>query len=302
MLRETPNPISIQNQANYGLIKNVNLWPHLSLIHPWPAGLFIPSPRFTIQMPRQFPPRVLNMKSFSKFLTAPLLWLALWTQLSWAQDTQPASWGTKKVQVDRIGLTIPEFCSIEKVTTDELCTWPIAAAFAPDGSLVVAESVWNINAKETVQQQLDSRPHRIVRLRDSDSDGKFDQRQVIADSMSFPEGILCLGKDVYVTAPPQIWKLSDSDGDGVCEKREVWFDGTTLTGCANDLHGPWLGPDGWIYWAKAAFAAELLLYVVHGWLHLAGYDDLQPARKRLMRRAEARALRLLGPQTIFTLR
>lgn len=201
------------------------------------------------------------MKSFSKFLTAPLLWLALWTQFSWApigfaQDTQPASWGTRKVQVDRIGLTIPEFCSIEKVTTDELCTWPIAAAFAPDGSLVVAESVWNINAKETVQQQLDSRPHRIVRLRDSDSDGKFDQRQVIADSMSFPEGILCLGKDVYVTAPPQIWKLSDSDGDGVCEKREVWFDGTTLTGCANDLHGPWLGPDGWIYWAKAAFAEQ----------------------------------------------
>lgn len=54
--------------------------------------------------------------------------------------------------------------------------------------------------------------------------------------------------------------------------------------------------------AKAAFAAELLLYVVHGWLHLAGYDDLQPAKKRLMRRAEARALRLLGPQAIFTLR
>jgi probable rRNA maturation factor len=54
--------------------------------------------------------------------------------------------------------------------------------------------------------------------------------------------------------------------------------------------------------AKAAFAAELLLYVVHGWLHLAGYDDLQPRKKRLMRRAEARALRLLGPQQIFTLR
>jgi probable rRNA maturation factor len=41
------------------------------------------------------------------------------------------------------------------------------------------------------------------------------------------------------------------------------------------------------------FAAELTLYVVHGWLHLAGYDDLRPARKRRMRAAEARALRLL---------
>ena len=41
------------------------------------------------------------------------------------------------------------------------------------------------------------------------------------------------------------------------------------------------------------FAAELTLYVVHGWLHLAGYDDLVPAKKRAMRRAEARAMRLL---------
>jgi probable rRNA maturation factor len=41
------------------------------------------------------------------------------------------------------------------------------------------------------------------------------------------------------------------------------------------------------------FAAELTLYVVHGWLHLAGYDDLQPAKKRRMRAAEARAMKLL---------
>ena len=42
-----------------------------------------------------------------------------------------------------------------------------------------------------------------------------------------------------------------------------------------------------------AFSAELTLYLVHGWLHLAGYDDLVPAKKRVMRRAEARALELL---------
>ena len=42
------------------------------------------------------------------------------------------------------------------------------------------------------------------------------------------------------------------------------------------------------------FAHELTLYVVHGWLHLAGHDDLVPAKKRAMRRAEARAMRLLS--------
>lgn len=41
------------------------------------------------------------------------------------------------------------------------------------------------------------------------------------------------------------------------------------------------------------FATELTLYVVHGWLHLCGYDDLRPAKKRRMRAAEKRAMTLL---------
>jgi len=41
------------------------------------------------------------------------------------------------------------------------------------------------------------------------------------------------------------------------------------------------------------FSAELTLYLVHGWLHLAGHDDRRPAAKRRMRAAEARAMALL---------
>jgi probable rRNA maturation factor len=44
---------------------------------------------------------------------------------------------------------------------------------------------------------------------------------------------------------------------------------------------------------KPDYSGELTLYLVHGWLHLAGYDDLQPQKKRTMRGAEARALKLL---------
>jgi probable rRNA maturation factor len=56
---------------------------------------------------------------------------------------------------------------------------------------------------------------------------------------------------------------------------------------------------------RGKFSRELLLYVIHGWLHLAGYDDLHPAKKRRMRAAEVRALRLLdaaGLCDIFSLR
>lgn len=44
---------------------------------------------------------------------------------------------------------------------------------------------------------------------------------------------------------------------------------------------------------RGDFVTELTLYLVHGWLHLAGHDDLVPAKKRRMRAAERRALALL---------
>ena len=42
---------------------------------------------------------------------------------------------------------------------------------------------------------------------------------------------------------------------------------------------------------------ELLLYVVHGTLHLCGHDDHEPADIARMRAAEARVLRVLGLET-----
>jgi probable rRNA maturation factor len=56
--------------------------------------------------------------------------------------------------------------------------------------------------------------------------------------------------------------------------------------------------------SRAALSREITLYVVHGWLHLAGYDDLRPAKKRAMRRAESRAMGILlraGPLPSFKL-
>jgi len=41
------------------------------------------------------------------------------------------------------------------------------------------------------------------------------------------------------------------------------------------------------------FSRELSLYLIHGWLHLAGYDDRSEAERTQMRAAEKDALDLL---------
>ena len=92
--------------------------------------------------------------------------------------------------------------------------------------------------------------------RTRDGDGTYEIRTIFADHMMFPEGTMWHDGSLYVSAPPSIWKLTDTNGDGVADQRVEWFQGKTLTGCANDLHGPYLGPDGWIYWCKGAFAVR----------------------------------------------
>jgi putative membrane-bound dehydrogenase-like protein len=148
--------------------------------------------------------------------------------------------------------TVPDGFEIEVVAGPPLVNRPITGAFDEQGRLYVADSS---GSNDPVKKQLAERPHRILRLEDTDGDGRFDRHTVFADKMMFPEGTMWLDGSLYVSAPPTIWKLTDTNGDGVADRREEWLT-RTLTGCANDLHGPYAGPDGWIYWCKGAFAQQ----------------------------------------------
>ena len=182
-----------------------------------------------------------------RFVAITLIACAL---IPWAATNQLNG---EEVEIDGRRFTIPDGTRLQRVAGPPLVMRPICADFDPQGRLYVADSS---GSNENVQEQLKKKPHRIVRLTDSNGDGVFDQSTVFADKMMFPEGTLFHDGSLYVSAPPAIWKLMDLDDDGVADRREVWFDGKTLTGCANDLHGPYLGRDGWIYWCKGAFAEQ----------------------------------------------
>ena len=50
---------------------------------------------------------------------------------------------------------------------------------------------------------------------------------------------------------------------------------------------------------KTNWQSEVVRYVVHGVLHLLGYDDLKPHQRRVMKREENRLVRLLAKKFSF---
>ncbi len=161
--------------------------------------------------------------------------------------------GSQKVDLNGQTFTLPEGFTLEQVAGPPLVERPITAAFDELGRLYVSEAS---GTNDPVQKQLKDTPHRILRLEDTNGDGRFDRRTVFADRMMLPQGTLWRDGSLFVAAPPSIWKLTDTDGDGVADRKQEWFQGKTLTNCANDLHGPYQGLDGWIYWTKGAFARQ----------------------------------------------
>jgi putative membrane-bound dehydrogenase-like protein len=183
----------------------------------------------------------------------PLGFVVLATMTSAALNQTPVRPGFHQISLNGHTFTLPDGFTIEQAAGPPQVNRPITADFDEKGRLYVADSSGS-NEKLTIQ--LEKKPHRIVRLSSTKSDGHFDQGVVFADKLNFPEGTMWYGGSLYVSAVPSIWKLTDTKGTGVADQREEWFLGKTMTGCGNDLHGPYRGPDGWIYWCKGAFAQQ----------------------------------------------
>lgn len=87
---------------------------------------------------------------------------------------------------------------------------------------------------------------RVVRLEDTDHDGRYDKRSVIVSDLSYPTGILTWREGVIVTAAPDIFFISP---DGT---KKVLYTGFSTGNQQLRVNGLRWGMDGWVYCAAGA--------------------------------------------------
>jgi len=151
-------------------------------------------------------------------------------------------------------LVVPAGYTVERVAGPPLVSRPINAGFDDEGRLYVTESAGeNLGGSQLLQRV----PNRILRLTDTDGDGRFDQVVTFADRMTFPTGALWHGGALYSTSYPNVWKLTDDDGDGVADRRTAIVGQFNSSGNGADLHGPFLGPDGRLYFCDGNAGHDL---------------------------------------------
>lgn len=153
------------------------------------------------------------------------------------------------VQLNGHNFLLPDGFDLTVAAAPPLVERPLMAAFDERGRLCVADAA---ASNTPAARPTPSRAHRVLRLEDTDGDGRFERHTVFADQMALPRGVLWHEGSLYVGAPPSIWRLEDTDDDGVADRRVEWFKGTPLSDCANEVFGPFAGPDGWLYWGQGA--------------------------------------------------
>lgn len=157
-------------------------------------------------------------------------------------------------EVSSRSIQVPEGYTVELAAAPSLVSHPMMACFDDQGRLYVAASAGENLPRSELEKQL---PNFIRRIEDTDRDGIFDHATTFADRMTFPQGCLWLDGSLYVASSGAIWKLTDTDDDGVADLRQKLVGDFGYTGNAADVHGPFLGPEGRIYWCEGRHGHEI---------------------------------------------
>ena len=158
------------------------------------------------------------------------------------------------IAAEPVPFTVPAGFVAEKVAGPPLVQHPMFACFDDGGRLFVSDSGGkNLKAEDLLREL----PSCIRVLEAANPRGQFEKSSIFADKMSFPMGCLWHDGAVYVCSPPSLWRLRDTKGTGIADERVELVTKFGFIGNAADIHGPWLGPDGRLYWTDGRHGHEI---------------------------------------------
>lgn len=127
-------------------------------------------------------------------------------------------------------IEVPAGFQLELVAAEPMVQEPVCFAFDPDGALFVCE--WNTYMQDPYATGQSDPKCRVVKLEDTNGDGKFDKRSVFADALVLPRSIIALHDRILVRMSNDntIWAFFDDNQDGVADRKEVALVGGPVGG------------------------------------------------------------------------
>lgn len=159
------------------------------------------------------------------------------------RSPQPAEKAEPPVQ-GLSSIAVPEGFTVELAVKPNLVRYPMLGVVDPQGRIFMCES----SGKTMKTPEMSAAPDYVVSLiEDTDKDGIYDKSTTFADKLTLPAGAVWHDGSLFVAAPPTLYRLQDTNNDGVADVRETVVTGWNLSANAASLHGPVMGPDGWLY-------------------------------------------------------
>ena len=145
---------------------------------------------------------------------------------------------------------VAEGFDVSLFATPSAANYPVYVAAAPNGDLYVSSDGNGSLGR-------DSGRGRILRLRDSDNDGRADEVTEFVKDVNSPRGLVWDHDRLYLVHPPEVSCYIDSNGDGQADAEQKLITGIAFgfkdRPADHTTNGLSLGIDGWLYIAGGDF-------------------------------------------------
>ncbi|MDB6137397.1 MAG: Trehalose utilization, partial [Verrucomicrobiaceae bacterium] len=153
----------------------------------------------------------------------------------------------KKILSD---VKVPEGFDLTLFASPPAANYPVYVSAAANGDLYVSSDGNGSLGRNP-------RRGRILRLRDTDGDGRADEVKEFVKDVDSPRGLVFDHDRVYLIHPPDISVYIDKDGDGVADEEHVLIKfiafGFADRPADHTTNGLSMGIDGWLYIAGGDF-------------------------------------------------